>query len=166
MLQPLYHLADAYALVQERMAEADDPQEWMDMLDQLQDGLEAKAENICKMIRVLEADATSAEAESKRLAELASSRKASIKRLKEYLKHSLEVAGIKKLALRLFKSVQVQASPPSVKVIDEAGIHSDFWRVIPAQVVLDSGKILDIYRATGQVPDGVEIVQGTHIRIY
>ncbi|MDP2659556.1 MAG: siphovirus Gp157 family protein [Dehalococcoidia bacterium] len=166
MNSKLYELTNAFALVQECMNEAEDPQEWVDMLDQIGVSIEAKAENICKLIRVLEADSRSAAVEAKRLSELAASREASVKRLKTYLRDCMKTAGLKAINLVLFKSVRVQASPPSVRVLDEGVLHSDFWRVIPETAVVDNAKILAWYKTTGEVPAGVEINQGDYLRIY
>lgn len=83
--------------------------------------------------------------------------------LKEYIKRNLEFVGKKKVDAGIF-SVRIQKSPMSVKIIDEEIVSDDFkwifeeWR-------FDKKLIAGCVKLTGEVPAGVEVHQGTHLRI-
>ncbi len=156
----LYELAQNYAELLE-MAEEMESDALVDTLSALQDAIEDKAENIAKLVKNLEADAKIIKEEEQRLTERRRAIEAKIERLKTYLQEQLETAGIEKVK-RPTITVAIQANPPSVDVIDETAIPSDF--LIPQAPKLDKRSILERLKKGESVP-GVTLKQTKGVRI-
>ena len=156
----LYELAQNYAQLME-MAEEMESDALVDTLEALQDAIEDKAENIAKLIKNLEADAKIIKEEEKRLAERRQSIEKKIDRLKQYLQEQLEVAGLQRVK-RPTITVAIQNNPPSVKVVDEKLIPSEFMIPQPAQI--DKKAILERLK-NGETVPGCELKQTKGVRI-
>ena len=156
----LYELAQNYAQLLET-AEEIESDALVDTLEALQDAIEDKAENIAKLIKNLEADAKIIKEEEQRLAERRRAIEAKVERLKTYLQEQLETAGIEKVK-RPTITVAIQVNPPSVDVIDETAIPSDF--LIPQAPKLDKRSILERLKKGESVP-GVTLKQTKGVRI-
>lgn len=156
----LYELTQNYAQLLE-MAEEIESDALVDTLEALQDAIEDKAENIAKLIKNLEADAKIIKEEEQRLAERRRAIEAKVDKLKMYLQEQLETAGIEKVK-RPTITVAIQANPPSVDVIDEKAIPSDF--LIPQAPKVDKRSILERLKKGESVP-GVALKQTKGVRI-
>jgi len=156
----LYELARSYAELLDR-AEDIDTEALVDTLASLQDAIEDKAENIAKFIRNLEADAKIIREEEQRLAERRRAIEAKVDKLKMYLQEQLETAGLQKVK-RPTITVAIQVNPPSVDVIDETAIPSDF--LIPQAPKLDKRSILERLKKGEAIP-GVTLKQTKGVRI-
>jgi hypothetical protein len=163
----LYELADAYRRLADYDLHADSTGSDVGFevaLSQLQDGIETKAQNIAALVRTLEAEATAYEAEQSRLKAERDVRLRKVERLKDYLKQNLEAAGFDSIKAGVF-TVLIQTNPPSVNVAEGVTLPDVFVRVIPEQRVTDKRALLDLFKAGGELPEGVEIVRGNHLRI-
>ena len=156
----LYDLAQNYAQLLE-MVEEMESDALVDTLESLQDAIEEKVENIAKLIRNLEADAKIIKEEEQRLAERRRAIEAKVDKLKTYLQEQLEIAGLQKVK-RPTITVSIQANPPSVDVIDETAIPSDF--LIPQPSKLDKKSILERLK-NGEAIPGVTLKQTKGVRI-
>lgn len=156
----LYELAQNYAQLLE-MAEEMESDALVDTLESLQDAIEEKAENIAKLVKNLEADVKIIKEEEQRLAERRRAIEVKIERLKTYLQEQLETAGIEKVK-RPTITVAIQANPPSVDVIDETAIPSDF--LIPQAPKVDKRSILERLKKGEAIP-GVTLKQTKGVRI-
>jgi len=156
----LYELAQNYAELLE-IAEEIESDALVDTLEALQDAIEDKAENIAKIIKNLEADAKIIKEEEKRLAERRQSIEKKIDRLKQYLQEQLEVAGLQKVK-RATITVAIQNNPPSVKVVDEKLIPSEYMIQQAPQV--NKKVILSLLKEGQQIP-GCELIQTKGVRI-
>lgn len=156
----LYELAQNYAQLLE-MAEEMESDALVDTLESLQDAIEEKAENIAKLVKNLEADVKFIKEEEQRLAERRRAIEVKIERLKTYLQEQLETAGIEKVK-RPTITVAIQANPPSVDVIDETAIPSDF--LIPQAPKVDKRSILERLKKGEAIP-GVTLKQTKGVRI-
>lgn len=156
----LYELAQNYAQLLET-AEEMESEALVDTLASLQDAIEDKAENIAKLIKNLEADAKIIKEEEQRLAERRRAIEAKVDKLKMYLQEQLETAGIEKVK-RPTITVAIQVNPPSVDVIDETAIPSDF--LIPQAPKLDKRSILERLKKGEAIP-GVTLKQTKGVRI-
>ncbi|MGG3958393.1 siphovirus Gp157 family protein [Bhargavaea massiliensis] len=156
----LYELAQNYAELLE-IAEEIESDALVDTLEALQDAIEDKAENIAKLIKNLEADAKIIKEEEQRLAERRRAIEAKVDKLKTYLQEQLEIAGLQKVK-RPTITVSIQANPPSVDVIDEKVIPSDF--LIPQAPKVDKRSILERLKKGESVP-GVALKQTKGVRI-
>jgi hypothetical protein len=142
MAKDLYIYSQAYAAAVELYNDAESPEEEFDalqLLRQIEEPLQEKASNICKIIRnitvkEIEAD----EAEIERLKDRVASATRRRDNLKAYLKEALEGADIKKLELDHFK-VWIQNNPPSVQLdIDAKNLPAEFKITIPVSYQADT----------------------------
>jgi hypothetical protein len=135
----------------------------LDRLDQLLPDLTAKVEAVCKLVRTWEALAAARKAEAQRLQQGAGTLDANARRLKEYLRQCLDVAGLPRHETPLFK-VWRQRSPASLRcVVDPAKLPAGFRR---ETVEPDFRAALDVWRDSGVVPDGFEAAEAAeHLRI-
>lgn len=156
----LYELSAAYAA----LLETEDAEAFAVALNQLAGAIDDKAEGVAAVIRQLEGEAEMFDAEARRLAVHARERTGRVASLKAYLLDNLERAGLDRAGGRLF-TVALQASPPSVKVVDAAAVPDAFQKVIPASIVVDAQAVLAHWRQTRETPPGVEVQQGKHVRI-
>ena len=156
----LYELAQNYAQLLE-VAEEIESDALVDTLEALQDAIEDKAENIAKLIKNLEADAKIIKEEEQRLAERRRAIEAKVDKLKTYLQEQLETAGLQKVK-RPTITVAIQVNTPSVDVIDETAIPSDF--LIPQAPKLDKRSILERLKKGEAIP-GVTLKQTKGVRI-
>ena len=160
----LYELTGAYARVLSIMEESDAPEEWDLALEDLRDGIEAKAENIARLVRVLESDADAFEAEAKRLTSRAKARTSQVARLKDYLKMNLVFVGLEKVKGILF-TVSLQDSPPACQIVELAAIPAEYRVVIPETWRPDARAIIDAWKESQVQIPGTEVIQSKHIRI-
>lgn len=156
----LYELAQNYAQLLE-MAEEMESDALVDTLQSLEDAIEEKVENIAKLVKNLEADTKIIKEEEQRLAERRRAIEAKVERLKTYLQEQLEVAGLQKVK-RPTITVAIQANPPSVEVVDETAIPSDF--LIPQPAKVDKKSILERLKKGEAIP-GVTLKQTKGVRI-
>lgn len=131
-------------------------------LESLGLALDAKVDGCCGLIREWEAVIAARRAEIDRLEAGLRTRENSIKRLKEYLRSSLEAIGEKKHETKLF-TIRRQTNPPSAKcVVDPALLPGDLKRV---KYEPDNKSAIERWKATGASPDGFEISVSEHLRI-
>lgn len=170
MTLTLYELTDAYKMLLEAaQTDADADGEAIESpfavaLAELAGSISDKAEGVAAVIRTLDLEAAAIEAEAMRLAQRAGARRNRAAALKAYLLDQLDKAGMAKAGGVRF-TVTAQASPPSVRVMDEAAVPMEYQTVIPASVRVDAKAVLAHWRESGDVPTGVEITQGRHLRI-
>src|SRR5690606_5753154 len=119
----LYELSTNYLQIQEMIMEGAEGLE--DTLESLNDAIEDKAVGYAKVIKNIEGQVLAIKEEEKRLAERRRSLESNIKRLKENLELSMLDTGKKKIKTNLF-TFNIQKNPPSVKILDEEAIPSDY----------------------------------------
>jgi hypothetical protein len=122
----LYELSSAYQQILELIEEG---QELDDTLESLSDAIQVKAENIAKVITTLDAQSVVIKDEEKRLYERRKSMEAQVISLKGYLETELRKCGIDKVKGQLF-TIAMQRNAPSVEILDEALIPSEFIKTI------------------------------------
>ena len=120
-----------------------------------------KVMNIVKFIKNLEYYRDAVAAEAKRLSDRKRSFESRIDWLKNYVKTTMEVTQSEKIKYSLF-TISVGKSQPSVEVIDIEKVDAQFIKV---KKEVDKTKILEQVKATGVIPDGVNINHGTHLII-
>ena len=161
----LYELTGAYAQIAALAEDETDGSKWEAALADLKGGIEEKAENLVRLIRCLDTDAEAFEAESRRLGDLARSRRNRVAGLKDYLLRCLREASLSEVKTQLFK-VRVMASPPSCHVLDEDLVPKEWKRCIPEKWFVDAKAILASWGETSEAPPGTEITRGVHLRIW
>ena len=120
-----------------------------------------KVTNIVKFIKNLESYRDAVAAEAKRLSDRKRSFDNRIDWLKNYVKSSMEATQSEKIKYSLF-TISVGKSQPSVEVLDIEKVDEQF---IKTKKEVDKTKILDQVKATGVIPEGVNIHWGTHLII-
>ena len=158
----LYELTQNYLNLQELLENEEIPKEMItEALDNVGEELEAKAENIAKLIKTLEVDITGYKAEELRLSNKRKSLENRVKSLKEYLDNAMKVTGKIKFKGQLF-SFSIQKNPPSVNVIDEKLIPEEYF--IPQEPALDKKRLLSDLKSGIKV-EGAEVKQTESLRI-
>lgn len=158
----LYELTQNYLNLQELLENEEIPKEMVtEALDNVGEELEAKAENIAKLIKTLEVDITGYKAEELRLALKRKSLENRVKSLKEYLDNAMKITGKTKFKGQLF-SFSIQKNPPSVNVVDEKLIPEEYF--IPQEPALDKKRLLTDMK-NGIEVQGAEIKQTESLRI-
>lgn len=155
----LYELSTSYLQIQEMILEGAEGLE--DTLESLNDAIEEKAVGYAKVIKNIEGQVLAIKEEEKRLAERRRSLESNIKRLKENLELSMLDTGKKKIKTNLF-TFNIQKNPPSVKILDEEAIPSDY--LVKQKPKIDKKAIINDMK-NGVEVEGVEIKQGESLRI-
>ncbi|MDP4087429.1 MAG: siphovirus Gp157 family protein [Bacillota bacterium] len=156
----LYEISQNYLQLLD-MADQMDQEVFLDTLASIEEAIDDKIEHTAKFIRSLEADVEILKAEEKRLADKRKVLENKISGVKEYLQHEMEFAGIDKVK-RPTLTVSIQLNPPSVCVMDESLIPSDY--MIPVAPKIDKKAILKALKE-GEEIFGCEIQQTRSVRI-
>lgn len=160
-MSTLFNLTDNYKQVYDLIAEQGDEQTLNDTLESINDALEDKADGYVSVIKSLESDNKAIDDEIKRLQQRKTTNKNGIDRLKESLKVYMEATGKTKFKTAL-NSYNIQNNPPSLNVIEEKHIPSDFW--LSQAPKLDKKALLKRIKENDDV-DGVEIKQTQSLRV-
>lgn len=163
-LPSLYTLTQQYQQLLNLDADEFDPQTLVDTLDGLQGDIQVKAQNIAATVLNVEALAEAASAASKRLADRAKRIQGRGNALRDYLKTSMESAGLTKIEGPEV-TLAIQKNPPSVEVVDEDAIPDRYWiKDPPPPPSLDKKQILFSLKE-GATIDGVRLNQRTRLEI-
>lgn len=122
----LYELTEAYKNIWDLVEDGDvDPQALEATLKQVEEDINAKAGNIAKLIKSIEAEAQVIRLEEKRLSDRRRALENKKDCIKRYLEEQLASAGIDKVKTPLF-TVSIQNNSPSVELIDESLIPEKY----------------------------------------
>ncbi len=132
-----------------------------DTLNKLQIDRKKKLENIALAVEEIEAAADIIKERSKKLSERSKCAQARAERLREYIAHSMEAFGDKRIdgdmcQLTIRKSDRV--------VVDEELLPSEYWRVKPAVEEVDKVKIANELKL-GKVIEGARLEKSTSVQI-
>ena len=130
-------------------------------LGQVEDDINTKIENTCKVIKEIEADSIGIEEEIKRLSALKKQKENAVKKLKEYVEFEMNGIGLNKVEGKLFK-ISFRKSKV-VKVLDETKIPKEFIKVKTTESIskTDLGKALK----NGEIIEGAELVENKSLQI-
>lgn len=130
-------------------------------LGQVEDDINTKIENTCKVIKEIEADSIGIDEEIKRLSDLKKQRENAVKKLKEYVEFEMNGIGLTKVEGKLFK-ISFRKSKV-VKVIDETKIPKEFIKIKTTETIskTDLGKALK----NGEIIEGAELVENKSLQI-
>lgn len=160
----LYELTNEYAHLVEQYyeAESDDERELIiaDIIKASED-VSLKGENYARFIKNLEASIKAYGDEMRRLAAMKKAAENTVARLKENLHFSMESAGLREIPTNIGKW-RVQRNPPKVLVTDIWQIPGRFLTAQEPKVEKDA--IMTEFKQTGEIIDGVEIVQTEGVR--
>lgn len=155
----LYQLTGAALQLQEMLEAGEiDQQLFDDTIEGLD--IDTKIENICKVIKNLEAQAKAFKEEKDRLAYREKAAKNGVTRLKESLLMSMQALNKKKVDAGVF-SVS-RSTTKSVVIFDETGVPEEFLVYQPAKI--DKAAVAKAIKE-GQVVAGAELEESEYIRI-
>ena len=158
----LYELTENYRNLQDLLENPEIDQDLIEKaLDEVEEQLEEKAENIAKLIKTLESEVTGFKTEEKRLADRRKSLENRIAALKSYIDAAMKATGKKKFKGQLF-SFNIQKNPPSVNITDSTLIPKEYF--IEQEPVLDKKTVLAELK-NGVIVPGAELKQTESLRI-
>ena len=130
-------------------------------LGQVEDDINTKIENTCKVIKEIEADSIGIDEEIKRLSALKKQKENAVKKLKEYVEFEMNGIGLTKVEGKLFK-ISFRKSKV-VKVLDETKIPKEFIKVKTTESIskTDLAKALK----NGEIIEGAELVENKSLQI-
>jgi len=156
----LYAITDA---ILNQYTDKDDIDPSIEELEKWDAAFDHKIGACAAVVKNLTAEVTAYKEEAAILNEKARTTTNKADALKEYMKRNMEFVDKKSVTAGVFK-VRIQKSPMSIKVQDADRIPEKFkwefkeWRI-------DKKAIADHVKETGEIPDGVESHQNTHLRI-
>lgn len=129
-------------------------------LENINDEIETKADNIAKVLRDFDGDIEALKSEEERLAKKRKAIENRQKQLKEYLQNVMLVLDKRKFKTDLF-SFNIQKNAPSLRIIDEGKIPEDYW-IVDRKINKN-----DLKQAVkeGLLKDAAELVQTESLRI-
>lgn len=153
----LYELTEIYLNLKDMDIEEGDLNAALENID---DEIETKADNIAKVLRDFDGDIEALKSEEERLAKKRKAIENRQKQLKEYLQNAMLVLGKRKFKTDLF-SFNIQKNAPSLKILDESKIPEDYYKI---EKKLNKNDLKEAVK-NGLFEDAAELVQTESLRI-
>lgn len=158
----LYDLAQNYLNLIDLMENPEVPEEMLKQsLAAINEDIEVKAENLCKVMRSIDVDINGLKEEEKRLSERRKALENKNEQLKRYLESTMLALNTKKIKGKVF-TVSIQKNPSSVDITAEKDIPKEY--LIPQPSTINRKAILEVLKSGGEVP-GATIKQTEGLRI-
>lgn len=164
----LYERTEALAIVDQWLMESGGEltPEIEELLEQAAGQWADKVERVALKVRELEATAKAVKEEADRLAARVKALENGARSLKGYLQQQLNAIEVREVK-RPLVTVRLQNSPPAARcAVPVEALPPELVRVIPERREFDARAALAAHKAGAALPAGVEIVQGTHVRLY
>nr|DAW29067.1 MAG TPA: resistance protein [Caudoviricetes sp.] len=155
----LYNLSREFADLIDQLQSADngiDRNAILSELDKLNENVADKCEAYAKAMLNLTAEAEALTAESKRMQVLASRKRLAVDRLKRNVQNALVMTGARKVETSI-GAWSMRKNPPKCVITDAESVPVEF--LIPKPPEVNKKAILDQYKETGEIPEGVDITQ-------
>lgn len=153
----LYELTEIYLNLKDMDIEEGDLNAALENID---DEIETKADNIAKVLRDFDGDIEALKSEEERLAKKRKAIENRQKQLKEYLQNAMLVLDKRKFKTDLF-SFNIQKNAPSLKILDESKIPEDYYKI---EKKLNKNDLKEAVK-NGLFEDAAELVQTESLRI-
>lgn len=153
----LYELTEMYLNLKDMDIEEGDLNAALENID---DEIETKADNIAKVLRDFDGDIEALKSEEERLAKKRKTIENRQKQLKEYLQNAMLVLDKRKFKTDLF-SFNIQKNAPSLKILDESKIPEDYYKI---EKKLNKNDLKEAVK-NGLFEDAAELVQTESLRI-
>lgn len=160
----LYELAAGYASLIDAYdaAESEEEREGiLAMMESAEGDIEAKAENYAKVIRMKEEEAKAFKVEADRLTKRRQAAENMVSRLKAVLLDAMKLTNTPEIKTSIGKW-RIQSNPLSCEVVDIDKIPMQYH--IRQEDKIDKKGLIDYYKQTGEIIDGVEFRQEQGIR--
>jgi translation elongation factor EF-1beta len=135
-----------------------------DELDALQVAFDDKAIGCACVIKNLKAETDAIDAEIKRLQKLKDTRMNNINRLKAYVLSAMQHIGRKQVRLSVHTLRVQKNSRLSITVTDKDLVPPRFIKKT-VTVSVDKSAVESAVKETGEVPTGLDVTHGEHLRI-
>lgn len=162
----LYELTDAYQHILDLVEaeEEGDTSSWQAALEDLDEAIEDKMENIGRLFKNMEMLATACLAESERLRNRGRRLQGQMEFLKLYVMKNLRALNKRHMDARNF-SFHISKNPPGIAVVDPEKIPQKYWRasltvsaeLLPANLLEQSKLEPDKKLIKEDLGDGVEV---------
>lgn len=153
----LYELTEIYLNLKDMDIEEGDLNAALENID---DEIETKADNIAKVLRDFDGDIEALKSEEERLAKKRKAIENRQKHLKEYLQNAMLVLDKRKFKTDLF-SFNIQKNAPSMRILDESKIPEDYYKI---EKKLNKNDLKEAVKS-GLFEDAAELVQTESLRI-
>lgn len=153
----LYELTEIYLNLKDMDIEEGDLNSALENID---DEIETKADNIAKVLRDFDGDIEALKFEEERLAKKRKAIENRQKQLKEYLQNAMLVLDKREFKTDLF-SFNIQKNAPSLKILDESKIPDDYYKI---EKKLNKNDLKEAVK-NGLFEDAAELVQTESLRI-
>lgn len=153
----LYELTEMYLNLKDMDIEEGDLNAALENID---DEIETKADNIAKVLRDFDGDIEVLKSEEERLSKKRKAIENRQKQLKEYLQNVMLVLDKRKFKTDLF-SFNIQKNAPSLKILDESKIPEDYYKI---EKKLNKNDLKEAVK-NGLFEDAAELVQTESLRI-
>ena len=154
----LYELVDQYKTLMQVIDDTSAaPEDFQLYLAKITDQLERKVEHIAKFCISIQANVEAIKLEEVRLTQRRQSLEKKDAWLRQYLLAEMVAVGTEQVK-RDTVTVSVRTNPPSVEVLDLDAVPQEFRRLIPETWQVERKLILEHFKATGEILDGVSIV--------
>ena len=153
----LYELTEIYLNLKDMDIEEGDLNSALENID---DEIETKADNIAKVLRDFDGDIEALKFEEERLAKKRKAIENRQKQLKEYLQNAMIVLDKRKFKTDLF-SFNIQRNAPSLKILDESKIPDDYYKI---EKKLNKNDLKEAVK-NGLFEDAAELVRTESLRI-
>lgn len=159
----LYELTGEYIQLMQMLedASAEDEAEIMAAMEAVTDDIEDKADAYARIMKNLLGDIDALDVEEKRLKARRTALENRVDRLKSAIQNAMELTGAKKLKTSI-GNWSIQKNPLSVSAVDVEKVPARFLIEQPPKV--DRRAILEEFKQTGELFDGVTITQSESVR--
>lgn len=159
----LYELTGEYIQLMQMLEDAfvEDEAEIAAAMEAVAGDIEDKADAYARMMKNLLGDVDRLEQEEKRLKARRMALENRVDRLKTAIQNAMELTGTKKLKTSI-GNWSIQKNPLSVSEVDVEKVPARFLIEQPPKV--DRRAILEEFKQTGELFDGVTITQGESVR--
>lgn len=130
-------------------------------LGQVEEDINTKIENTCKVMKEIEADGLGIDEEIKRLTVLKKQKENTAKKLKEYVEFEMNGIGLNKVEGKLFK-ISFRKSK-AVKILDETKIPKEFIKIKTTETI--SKTELSKALKNGEIIEGAELIENRSLQI-
>jgi hypothetical protein len=166
MVANLYELMDDYAALQLAFDDDATDEQLAGLLDAMEDSkgeLRVKVDNICRLLRNAETEVERFKGEEKRLAGRRKALENKGKKVREWLKSSLDLLNVDKVVTNVFE-VKIIEQGLAIVVVDEDKVPQAFLRVKTTSAP-DMEKISLAYKEDGEIVAGCDVVMRKAMRI-
>lgn len=174
----LYERTAALQIIEEWISENEEsilaaggemPPELEALLNAAELDFKEKVERVALFVRELAATAKAIGEEEKRIASRRKAKEAAAERLEEYLRRNMEAVGQTRIE-GLLCTVAVQANPPSVLCANPEALYDDWAGLLVKRVEtvtyqIERAEVLRRAKEGLELPDGLAVVHGSHLRI-